>query len=293
MTALPDNEPLRGRKRIDGWRWAGRLVLAFLLLYTAVPMIWMLLTSIKSGFAAMQFPPQWWPTEPTLASYQKLLDPQNSVGQDFLRFFWNSLFVSVVTTILAVAVAVPAAYAFSRFSFPGRKFLFFAVLLRNMFPAVIFLVPLFILMRLLGLVNTHGSLILTYLTFGLPLAIWLLKGFYDNVPIQLEQAARIDGATRFQAFLMIVMPLSVPGIIATAIYSFIGAWNEYIYAATFLSKNEQLTLPVGIQRFFSENTTDFPGLMAASFMMSVPVVVLFLLLQRYFVRALTEGAVKH
>ena len=264
-----------------------------MLFYTAVPMIWMLLTSIKSGFAAMQSPPQWWPNEPTLASYKKLLDPTNSVGQDFLRFFWNSLFVSTTTTILAVIVAVPAAYAFSRFDFPGRKFLFFSVLLRNMFPAVIFLVPLFILMRLLGLVNTHGSLVLTYLTFGLPLAIWLLKGFYDNIPYQLEQAARIDGATRFQAFLLIVMPLSAPGIIATAIYSFIGAWNEYIFAYTFLNKNDQLTLPVGIQRFFSENTTDFPGLMAASFMMSLPVVVLFLLLQRYFVRALTEGAVKH
>ena len=283
----------RRGKPIDGWRWVGRIFLVMILFYTAMPMAWMLLTSIKSGFAAMQFPPQWFPKEPTLASYEKLLDPSNSVGQDFLRFFWNSLFVSTMTTVLAVIVAVPAAYAFSRFDFPGRKFLFFAVLLRNMFPAVIFLVPLFILMRLLGLVNTHGSLILTYLTFGLPLAIWLLKGFYDNIPYQLEQAARIDGATRFQAFLLIVMPLSAPGIIATAIYSFIGAWNEYIFAYTFLNKNEQLTLPVGIQRFFSENTTDFPGLMAASFMMSVPVVVLFLLLQRYFVRALTEGAVKH
>ncbi|WP_262268754.1 MULTISPECIES: carbohydrate ABC transporter permease [Microvirga] len=283
----------RAGKRIDAWRWGGRIFLVMMLLYTAVPMAWMLLTSIKSGFAAMQLPPQWFPNEPTLASYEKLLDPTNSVGQDFLRFFWNSLFVSTTTTMLAVAVAVPAAYAFSRFDFPGRKFLFFAVLLRNMFPAVIFLVPLFILMRLLGLVNTHGSLILTYLTFGLPLAIWLLKGFYDNIPYQLEQAARIDGATRFQAFFLIVMPLSAPGIIATAIYSFIGAWNEYIFAYTFLNKNEQLTLPVGIQRFFSENTTDFPGLMAASFIMSLPVVVLFLLLQRYFVRALTEGAVKH
>ena len=166
---------------------------------------------------------------------------------------------------------MPAAYAFSRFDFPGRKFLFFSVLLRNMFPAVIFLSrPLFIPMRLLGLVNTHGSLVLTYLTFGLPLAIWLLKGFYDNIPYQLEQAARIDGATRFQVFLLIVMPLSVPGIIATAIYSFIRAWNEYIFAYTFLNKNDQLTLPVGVQRFFSENTTDFPGLMAASFMMSLP-----------------------
>ncbi|MCP8940784.1 carbohydrate ABC transporter permease [Alsobacter sp. SYSU M60028] len=293
MTSMPSNVATRPRKSIDGWRWVGRLFLALMLFYTAVPMIWMLITSIKSGFAAMQFPPQWWPNEPTLASYYKLLDPTSSVGNDFLRFFWNSLFVSVSTTILAVIVAVPAAYAFSRFDFPGRKFLFFTVLLRNMFPAVIFLVPLFILMRLLGLVNTHGSLVLTYLTFGLPLAIWLLKGFYDNIPHQLEQAARIDGASRFQAFILIVMPLSAPGIIATAIYSFIGAWNEYIFAYTFLNKNDQLTLPIGIQRFFSENTTDFPGLMAASFMMSVPVVVLFLLLQRYFVRALTEGAVKH
>ena len=133
-----------------------------------------------------------------------------------------------------------------------------------MFPAVVFLMPLFILMRWLGLVNTHGSLILTYLTFGLPLSIWLLKGFYDNIPIQLEQAARIDGATRFQAFFLIVMPLSSPGIIATAIYSFIGAWNEYVYAYTFLNKNEQLTLPVGIQRFFTEYATDWPGLMAAT-----------------------------
>jgi multiple sugar transport system permease protein len=191
-----------------------------------------------------------------------------------------------------VAVAVPAAYAFSRFRFPGRTFLFFAVLLRNMFPAVVFLMPLFILMRWLGLVGTHGSLILTYLTFGLPLSIWLLKGFYDNIPIQLEQAARIDGATRFQAFLLIVMPLSVPGILATSIFSFIGAWNEYVYAATFLNRQDQLTLPVGIQRFFAEFATDWPGLMAATFLMSVPVVVLFLILQRYFVRALTEGAVK-
>ncbi len=201
--------------------------------------------------------------------------------------------MSALTTIFGVIVAVPAAYAFSRFRFPGKTFLFFSVLVRNLFPAVVFLVPLFLLVRWLGLVNTHGSLILTYLTFGLPLSIWLLKGFFDNIPIQLEQAARIDGASRFQAFLLIIMPLSTPGIIATSIFSFIGAWNEYVYAYTFLSKQEHMTLPVGIQRFFAEFSTDWPGLMTATFLMSVPVVVLFLVLQRYFVRALTEGAVKH
>jgi multiple sugar transport system permease protein len=292
MTTMTESAVTQ-RKGAGGWRWAGRIFLTLLLGFTVMPMFWMVITSLKTGFAAMQYPPQWWPSEPTLENYWRLLDPNSSVGNDFLHYFWNSLWVSTVTTALAVAVAVPAAYAFSRFRFPGRNFLFFAVLLRNMFPAVVFLVPLFILMKALGLVNTHGSLILTYLTFGLPLAIWLLKGFYDNIPIQLEQAARIDGATRFQAFLLIVMPLSTPGIIATSIYSFIGAWNEYIYAYTFLTRHDQMTLPVGIQRFFSENATDWPGLMAATFLMSIPVVVLFLVLQRYFVRALTEGAVKH
>ncbi len=291
MTAAP--RPDRAaRPPVDWWRWAGRVFLTFLVLFTAVPMVWMFLTSIKTQFAAMQYPPQWWPVEPTLQNYTKLLNPANPVGHDFLRYMWNSFFVSTATTILGVIVAVPAAYAFSRFRFPGRTFLFFAVLLRNMFPAVVFLMPLFILMRWMGLVGSLGSLILTYLTFGLPLSIWLLKGFYDNIPVQLEQAARIDGATRFQAFLYIVMPLSTPGIIATSIFSFIGAWNEYVYALTFLNDKSRLTLPVGIQRFFSEFATDWPGLMAATFLMSVPVVVLFLVLQKYFVKALTEGAVK-
>ena len=281
------------RKPIDWWRWAGRGFLLFILTFTVIPMIWMLLTSIKTQFAAMQYPPQWWPAEPTLENYVKLLDPTNSVGQDFLLYFWNSFYVALATTFLGVVVAIPAAYAFSRFRFPGRTFLFFSVLLRNMFPAVVFLMPLFLLMRWMGLVGSHASLVLTYLTFGLPLSIWLLKGFYDNIPIQLEQAARIAGATRFQAFLLIVMPLSTPGIIATAIFSFIGAWNEYVYALTFINRQDRMTLPVGIQRFFAEFATDWPGLMAATFLMSVPVVVLFLVLQKYFVRALTEGAVKH
>jgi multiple sugar transport system permease protein len=290
--ATPGDRPV-SRKPIDWWRWAGRVFLLLMFIFTVLPMVWMVLTSIKSQFAALQYPPQWWPKEPTLDNYIKLLSPTNPTGQEFLGYLWNSIFVSTCSTVLSVAVAVPAAYAFSRFRFPGRNFLFFAVLLRNMFPAVIFLMPLFLLMRWLGLINSHGSLILTYLTFGLPLSIWLLKGFYDNIPIQLEQAARIDGARRFQAFFLIVMPLSSPGIIATAIYSFILAWNEYVFALTFLSSKEKMTMPIGLQRFFTEFATDWPGLMAASFIMSVPVVVMFLILQKYFVRALTEGAVKH
>lgn len=279
-------------KRRDPWRIAGAMFLVGMTIFAMLPMVWMLITSLKTQFAALQYPPQWLPTNPTLEQYTKLLSPSNDVGQEFLRYLFNSVWVSFASTVLGVVVAVPAAYAFSRFRFPGRNLLFYSVLLRNMFPAVVFLMPLFIMMRWLGLVNTQASLILTYLTFGLPLSIWLLKGFYDNIPVQLEQAARIDGASRFQAFFLIVMPLSSPGIIATAIYSFIMAWNEYVYALTFLNDKDRLTLPVGLQRFFTEYATNWPGLMAASFIMSVPVVALFLVLQKYFVRALTEGAVK-
>ena len=279
-------------KRRDPWRIGGNVFLAALTIFSLLPMVWMLITSVKTQFAALQYPPEWIPKNPTVEQYVRLLSPANDVGREFLRYLVNSLWVSFASTVLGVVVAVPAAYAFSRFRFPGRNLLFYAVLLRNMFPAVVFLMPLFIMMRFLGLVNTQASLILTYLTFGLPLSIWLLKGFYDNIPVQLEQAARIDGASRFQAFLLVVMPLSAPGIIATAIYSFIMAWNEYVYALTFLNDKDRLTLPVGLQRFFTEYATNWPGLMAASFIMSVPVVVLFLILQKYFVRALTDGAVK-
>lgn len=280
------------RRRFDAWSVAGWIFLILLLLFTVLPMAWMLSTSFKTQLGALKFPPRWIPENPTLENYKILLNPREDVGRTFLRYMGNSLFVSTATTIIGVIVAVPAAYAFSRFRFPGKNALFYGVLLRNMFPAVIFLIPLFIFMRNLHLVNSYWSLIITYLTFGLPLSIWLLKGFYDNIPYQLEQAARIDGASRFQAFVRVVMPLSAPGIVATAIYSFILAWNEYVYALTFINDQDKLTVPVGLQRFFTEYVANWPGLMAAAFLMSVPVVVMFLVLQKYFVRALTEGAVK-
>jgi len=267
--------------------------LAFMLVFTVVPMIWMFSTSIKTEYASIEQPPRIIPAEPTFAQYTTLLSPSNPTGQQFLRYLRNSIWISTATTVLGVLVAVPAAYAFARFDFPGRQSLFFSVLVRNMFPVVVFLIPLFILMKNLHLVDTHLSLILTYLTFGLPLSIWLLKGFFDNIPPELERAARIDGATRFQAFWRIVMPLSTPGIVATAIYAFIQGWNEYVYARTFITSQDLMTMPVGLEKFFAEYASNWPGLMAASFIMSVPVVVLFLVLQRHFVRALTEGAVKH
>jgi multiple sugar transport system permease protein len=268
------------------------IFMILMLAFALIPIAWMFSTSIKSQFAAIRQPPVWIPAEPTLDAYKILLSPDSPIGGRFLRYMFNSLKVSLATTALGLIVAIPAAYAFSRFRFPGRNALFFAVLVRNMFPTVVFLIPLFILMTKLRLVDNQLSLVLTYLTFGLPLSIWLLKGFYDNIPEELERAARIDGATRFGAFWRIVMPLSSPGIIATGIFAFIGAWNEYAYASVFLNTERLKTLQPGLQKFFGEFSTNWPGLMAAQFVSSVPVVVIFLVLQRYFVKALAEGATK-
>jgi multiple sugar transport system permease protein len=283
------------RRRRYRFTWLDVLAIVFMVLllaFAVIPMAWMFSTSLKSQFAAIQQPPRWIPLEPSLNAYKNLLSPESQTGGRFLRYFWNSVLVSTSTTVIGLLVAIPAAYAFSRFRFPGRNALFFAVLVRNMFPVIVFLIPLFLLMKNFHLIDTYWSLILTYLTFGLPLSIWLLKGFYDNIPPELERAARIDGATRFRAFWSIVMPLSAPGIIATGIFTFIGAWNEYVYAATFLNTDRLKTLQPGLQKFFGEFSTNWPGLMAAQFASSVPIVILFLVLQRYFVRALAEGATK-
>ncbi|HQY32181.1 MAG TPA: carbohydrate ABC transporter permease, partial [Thermomicrobiales bacterium] len=170
----------RRRKALSGWSIAGWVYMVLLLIFTVLPMVWMLSTSLKSEFASIQQPPVWIPKHPSLAEYRQLLNPNDRLGAQFLRYMWNSVWVSTMTTVIGLFVAVPAAYAFSRFSFPGRSQLFFSVLVRNMFPTVVFLIPLFILMKNLRLIDNQWSLILTYLTFGLPLSIWLLKGFFDN-----------------------------------------------------------------------------------------------------------------
>jgi multiple sugar transport system permease protein len=173
-TAPPIPAAPRRRPRVSAGDVAAWAFLILLLAFSVIPMAWMLSTSLKTQFAALQQPPRWIPEQPTLEQYVTLLSPRGEIGPQFLRYFVNSLIVATTTTVLGVLIAIPAAYAFSRFRFPGRGPLFFLLLVRNMFPAVVFLIPLFILMTWLRLVNTYGSLILTYLTFGLPLSIWLL-----------------------------------------------------------------------------------------------------------------------
>jgi multiple sugar transport system permease protein len=269
------------------------VLIAILVLFSLFPFLWMFSTSIKPDKDVFAIPPQWIPNQITFDAYYRALFPATTNGKLFVQYFWNSTIVTVATTILTVVVAVPAAYAFSRFSFPGKDVFFFSVLTRNMFPLVVFLIPLFILMQKLGMQNSYVGLTIAYLTFALPLGIWMLKGFFDGIPVELEKAARIDGCTRLRAFVEVILPLSTPGIIATAIYAFILAWDEYPLANVLMHNTSMRTLPVGLAYFFTENATDWTGLMATSLVISVPVVIVFLVLQNYFVQALSEGAVKY
>lgn len=269
------------------------VLIGLLVLFALFPFFWMFVTSLKPEREVFAIPPLWVPSEVTFDAYYRALFPQTTNGRLFLRYFWNSTVVTVLTTVLTVVVAVPAAYAFSRFSFPGRDMLFFAVLTRNMFPLVVFIIPLFVLTQRLQMQNSYLGLTIAYLTFALPLGIWMLKGFFDGIPVELEKAARIDGCTRFRAFVEVILPLSTPGIIATAIYAFILAWDEYALANVLMHGTSMRTLPVGLAYFFAENAIDWTGLMATSLVISIPVVVVFLVLQNYFVQALSEGAVKY
>jgi multiple sugar transport system permease protein len=255
-------------------------------------MLWMFSTSIKTTDEQFLIPPRWIPTTITAEHYMKIFYPTRRSGGTFGEYFFNSIYISVATTILALIVALPAAYAFSRFNFPGKNAAYFGVLARNMFPLIVFLIPIFTLMRILGWINTYTGLIVAYLTFTLPLGIWLLKGFFDGIPNELEKAARIDGSTRFGAFLRIIVPLTASGMTAAGINAFIQAWNEYGFARQLVETASMRTVPVGLAYFFTENVADWGGLMAAAFLFSIPVVVMFMVIQRFFIAALTQGAVK-
>jgi multiple sugar transport system permease protein len=263
-----------------------------LALFAALPMVWMISTALKPRTAVFQEPTSVIPSNATLENFVRVTQPLTPSGRYFGTYFLNSTIVSVASAVLSVVVAAPAAYAFSRFRFPGKQPAYFAVLARNMFPLIVFLIPLFTMMTSLRLTNTYAGLIIAYLTFTLPLSIWLLKGFFDAIPPELERAARIDGCSRFGAFFRVILPLTTPGLAATAIYSFVQAWNEFPYALNLAFSTQMRTLPVGMTFFFSENSSDWTGLMATAVIISVPVVIIFVFLQRFFVSALTQGAVK-
>jgi arabinogalactan oligomer/maltooligosaccharide transport system permease protein len=204
----------------------------------------------------------------------------------------NSAIISLTVTVTGVVLASMSGYAFSRFNFMGKKFGMMSLLITQMFPATMLLLPLYIMLIYLGLINTYLGIIITYTATALPFCIWTMKGYYDTIPASLEEAARIDGCNQFQAFYLVILPLAAPALVITGLFSFMTAWAEYLVAAQILQDTQLWTLPLGLKSFESNMSTEWGLYGAASLIVMIPVVVLFLLLSRWLVSGLTLGSVK-
>ena len=273
-----------GNRRAPAWVYLAAIALALISLF---PFAWMLISSFKDLRELYSVPPTWWPDRPTLANYTKVLFNSN-----IPRYFLNSTLISIGATALALAVAIFSAYGFARFRFRGRGALQTSVLATQMLPTAVIIVPLFIVLQRLGLLNTHLGLILVYLILTLPLCVYMLTGYFRTIPVELDEAAIIDGASRLTVLFRITLPLSLPGIAATVVYCFVTTWNEFIFALSFALDSRVKTLPIGLAEFTTEFATDWGAVMAASVLMTLPIAVLFMALQRYFVGGLTAGATK-
>ena len=258
----------------------GLFALLVAVLY-GTPLLFMISTSVKLPDAVFTTPPTLLPRAITLDNYRAIL------GLDYVRFFFNSLVVAAGTTVLALVFGIGSSYAFSRLHFRGRKPLLIAIILTQLLPLAVLIIPIYRIARSLGLLNTYPGLMMAYLTFDLPVAIWLMRGFYVGIPRELEDAAQIDGASAFQAFRQVTLPLAIPGIMATAAYCFFMAWQDFMFALVFMTDNDKRTLPLGVLSYIGEHQTDWGKLMAASVLLMVPVFVIFALVQRQFVVGLT------
>ena len=269
-------------------RTIGLQVLAAIVVIASLfPFVWMALSSIKTLRELYTVPPSWVPAAPTLSNYVKVLLESN-----IPRYFVNSLVIAGGAMLVALAFAIPAAYGFARFSFRGKRFWQASILAGQMLPTAAIIVPLFIVLRVLGLLNTYAGLILVYLILTLPLCVWMLVGYLRAIPVELEEAAIIDGAGRIAVLRRVVLPLALPGIIAVMVYSFVTAWNEFIFALCFALDSRVKTLPIGLAEFSTEFNTDWGAVMAASMIMTLPIVLAFLVMQRSFATGLMSGATK-
>lgn len=266
---------------------AKHLLIAGFCCLLVAPFLWMISTSLKSPAEVALRDPTIIPNHLEFANYSRVFSRGN-----FGRYFWNSIIVSTVTTFLSVAVATLAGYAFARFRLPGGKALLFGILATQMFPAILLAIPLYVLLRQLGLLNSLLGLILVYTTFALPFCVWMLRNYFMSVPVELDEAARIDGANRIQALFGVILPVAIPGIIATSIFAFILSWNEFLYANTFISSANKRTVSIGLQSLIGEFTTDWGVLMAGAVATTIPVVIVFFAIQRYLTQGLAAGAVK-
>jgi ABC-type glycerol-3-phosphate transport system permease component len=270
---------------------AGRVLLyaaALALAAQAVlPLLWMLSTSLKPPREVFATPPTLIPGAPTLENFARLVS-----DTAFLTYFRNSVAVAGLTVLLTMVLGAAGAYSLTRFAFPGREAVAKLILCTYMFAPIMIVIPIYILARRLGLVDTHTALVLSYSSFCLPFALWLLRAFFQSIPVELEEAARVDGAGRPRAVLYVVAPLALPGLIATAIFTFTLAWNDYIFTRILIASDELKTLPVGVQDLFAAAVVDWGLIMAAGMLITIPALAFFLAVQRHLVAGWGSGGLK-
>ncbi|MEV8537989.1 carbohydrate ABC transporter permease [Streptomyces sp. NPDC051572] len=283
LTTDAPRKPTGGRRKSKaGWNLLGLLVFVVV----GFPLYWMLDTAFKPAKDAIDPDPSLLPTGITLDNFRRALDIA-----DFWGPVGRSLIVSLSVVVIGVVVGLLAALAISRFAFRGRKIVIVGILAVQMVPLVSMIIPVFLLLNDLDQYDKLSGLVITYLTFILPFTVWTLRGFIVNIPKELEEAAMVDGCSRTGAFIRVVFPLLAPGMVATSVYGFIQAWNEYLYALMLLSQEHQ-TATVWLGNFTTKHGTEYAPMMAGATMMAVPIVVLFLIVQRKMAAGLTAGAVK-
>lgn len=262
------------------------IIAAFIALF---PGLWILSTSFKTRADVFTTEIHLIPPHFTWENYRYLFTTQNGI---FFRWLVNSIVVALLTMVVGVSISAGAAYALSRFNFPGKTPLKYSFLIVQMFPGAIVIVPLFMILQRLGLLNKYPGLVLSYLTFVLPFSVWMLKGFFDTIPRDLEEAALVDGASTFDAFRRILLPLSLPGLAVTAFFAFASAWNEFMFALTFMSSQDMYTLPVGLKALaVYQWSTDWHYMAAGAVIIALPVTLFFFRAQRYLVSGLTVGGI--
>lgn len=258
-----------------------------LLVFAVFPFLWMASTAFKVSHEIFATPPTLWPRTFTLANLERLFAETR-----FVTYFLNSLKVALAAMALTLAVSVPAAYSLTRYRFAGREQIAGTILFTYMFAPIMIIVPFYVMVRWLGLNNTHLGLILAYTAFCLPFTLWLLRSFFQGIPVDIEEAAVVDGASRFQVIVHVVLPLALPGVVATGILTFILAWNDYIFARVLISADELKTLPVGIADLYNASVVDWGMIMAAGLLVIAPVLGVFVFVQKYMVAGWGAGGVK-
>ena len=262
-------------------------VLMALAIAVLFPFYWMIITSFKGEDQMRSIVSMFWPKPFAIENYQQLL-----AKTEFAAWYGNSVFVAVSSTLLATAVGTIGAYALARLKFLGRGFMASATLITYLVPPSILFIPLYKQMQALGMANSLAGLIAAYPSFTVPFVTWLLMGYFESIPEELEEAAMIDGATRFGAFYRIVLPLSAPGVLAAGLYAFAQAWNEFLYALVFITDGKLRTLPVGLASFITGDVYGWGYLMSGAVLTTLPVIAAYIYLQKYMVEGLTAGGVK-